>query len=185
MELLSQSCHLVLLQQSAAAAVALCCGGGCKRMCCSSIVLCSYWHPSICRSLPSLSLSVYIECSKFGMSAVVPPSWLIGLTLYHHAPDVLVLCSWCTLFKQQRCHHARSLWPWKWQPACVCYLRTLTLSTEPSHPPWVMVRLWVFWGGFPPLQLPWGAPTRAGCVWPLCPISGGGAEKCTTNQQDS
>ena len=129
------SCHLVLLQHSATAAVDLCYVGGRKRMCCSSILLCSSCHPEICCSSPSLYLSVYIECSQFGMSAVVHSSWLIGLKLCHHDPAVLFFCSWYTWFKQRRCHHDRSLWPCQWQPACVCYLHTLDLSTDPSHLP--------------------------------------------------
>ena len=99
-------------------------------------------------------------------------------------PWRLGFCSWCTWFKQQRCHHSRIRWTWKCQLACVYYLHTLNVSTDPYHFPWAMGRLWVFWEVFSPLRLPWGAPSRTGCVWPLCPISRGGAEKCTTNQQD-
>ena len=135
MEPRSQSCHIVLLQQSATVAVALCCGGGRKRMFCSSIVLCSSCHPAICHSSPSLSLSVYTEYSQLGISAVGPLSWLVGCTLCHHSPSVLVFCSWCNWFNQRGCRHARILWAWQWQPACIGYLRTLTLSTDPSHLP--------------------------------------------------
>ena len=146
MEPWRHSWYLVILQQSATAAVAVSCGGGCKRMCCSSIVICSYCQPEICRSLPSMYLSDYIECYQFGMSAVSPSSWLIGLTWCHHAPDVFVLCSWYTSFKKRRWHYDIILWPWQRQPASVCYLCTLILSADPFHLPWVMVRILNFWG---------------------------------------
>ena len=153
-------------------------------MCCYSIVLCSSYYPLICRSSPSLSLSVYIECSQFVISAVGPLSFFIFVMVCHDTPDVMFSVLFVLSLISEGVTMLESFGPGNDKSlAYVTYTRLLYPLTHLTSLEW--------WSGFHlggggvPLQLTWGAPVRAGCVWPLYPISGGGANKCTTNQQNS